>query len=88
VTMRRPGMKILFTSGYAENAIVHEGRSDQAVMLLSKPYRKTALASMIRLALGDAAAKRPESRANPRADTSFVVPMRRQPAGVQELSSG
>jgi PAS domain S-box-containing protein len=88
VTMRRPGMKILFTSGYAENAIVHEGRCDQAVMLLSKPYRKAALASMIRLALGDTAAKRSESRATPRADTSCVVPMRRQPASVQELSSG
>jgi signal transduction histidine kinase/CheY-like chemotaxis protein len=48
---RRPGLKTLFTSGYTENAIVHHGRLDSDVLLLAKPYRKSELARMIRLAL-------------------------------------
>jgi PAS domain S-box-containing protein len=49
---RRPSLKILYTSGYTENAIVHHGRLDSGVLLLAKPYRKSELARMIRLALG------------------------------------
>ena len=49
---RRPALKTLFTSGYTENAIVHHGRLDSGVLLLAKPYRKSELARMIRLALG------------------------------------
>ena len=49
---RRPGLKVLFTSGYTENAIVHHGRLDPGVLLLAKPYRKQQLAQMIRTALG------------------------------------
>jgi CheY-like chemotaxis protein len=56
VARLRPETRVLYTSGYTENAIVHHGRLDQGVMLLSKPYQKSALASMVRLALGDAAA--------------------------------
>jgi CheY-like chemotaxis protein len=37
--------KVLFTSGYQENAIVHHGRLDPGVLLLIKPYRRAALAS-------------------------------------------
>jgi PAS domain S-box-containing protein len=48
---RRPDLKILYTSGYTENAIVHHGRLDSGVLLLAKPYRKSELARMIRLAL-------------------------------------
>jgi len=48
---RRPDLKTLFTSGYTENAIVHHGRLDSGVLLLAKPYRKSELARMIRLAL-------------------------------------
>jgi CheY-like chemotaxis protein len=48
---RRPGLKTLYTSGYTENAIVHHGRLDSGVLLLAKPYRKSDLARMIRLAL-------------------------------------
>lgn len=43
--------KVLYTSGYTENAIVHHGRLDAGVLLLAKPYRKADLARMIRLAL-------------------------------------
>jgi PAS domain S-box-containing protein len=49
---RRPALKTLFTSGYTENAIVHHGRLDTGVLLLAKPYRKSDMARMIRLALG------------------------------------
>ena len=51
---RRPGLKVLFTSGYAENAIVHHGRLDPGVLLLAKPYHKQQLAQMIRAALSAA----------------------------------
>ena len=49
---RRPALKTLYTSGYTENAIVHHGRLDSGVLLLAKPYRKSELARMLRLALG------------------------------------
>jgi PAS domain S-box-containing protein len=48
---RRPRIKVLFTSGYTENAIVHHGRLDPGVLLLPKPYRKADVARMIRIAL-------------------------------------
>jgi PAS domain S-box-containing protein len=48
---QRPSLKTLFTSGYTENAIVHHGRLDSGVLLLAKPYRKSDLARMIRMAL-------------------------------------
>jgi CheY-like chemotaxis protein len=47
----RPGLKILYTSGYTENAIVHHGRLDAGVLLLPKPYLGSDLARMIRTAL-------------------------------------
>ncbi len=47
----RPGVKVLFTSGYTENAIIHHGRLDEGVLLLAKPYRKSDMAIMIRKAL-------------------------------------
>ncbi len=47
----RPGSKVLFTSGYTENAIIHHGRLDSGVLLLAKPYRKSDMAGMIRKAL-------------------------------------
>jgi CheY-like chemotaxis protein len=46
-----PGLKVLFTSGYTENAIIHHGRLDEGVLLLAKPYRKSDMAIMIRKAL-------------------------------------
>jgi signal transduction histidine kinase/CheY-like chemotaxis protein len=52
VAKLRPGIKLLYTSGYTDNAIVHQGRLDAGVLLLSKPYRKSQLAKMIRQALG------------------------------------
>jgi PAS domain S-box-containing protein len=49
----RPGLRVLFTSGYTENAIIHHGRLDEGVLLLAKPYRKSDMAIMIRKALAD-----------------------------------
>src|SRR5690606_9434762 len=46
-----PGLKTLFTSGYTENAIVHHGRLDPGVHLLSKPYRRQDLALKVRKVL-------------------------------------
>jgi CheY-like chemotaxis protein len=53
VEKHRPGTKVLYTSGYTENALIHHGRLDEGVLLLSKPYRKSQLARMVRVALGD-----------------------------------
>jgi PAS domain S-box-containing protein len=49
---RRPGLKVLYTSGYSEDVVIHQGRLDPGVLLLVKPYRKSDLAGKIRVALG------------------------------------
>ncbi len=46
-----PEIKVLFTSGYTEQAIIHHGRLDPGVQLLSKPYRRQQLAEKVRLLL-------------------------------------
>ena len=51
IRKRRVRLKALFTSGYTENAIIHHGRLDPGVLLLTKPYRRSDLAKMIRMAL-------------------------------------
>ena len=53
IRKRRPGIRVLYTSGYTDNAIVHHGRLDEGVLLLTKPYRRPQLAQMIRQALAD-----------------------------------
>jgi len=50
---RQPDLKVLFTSGYTEDAIVHQGRLDPGVNLLSKPYRRADLATKIRGVLAE-----------------------------------
>ncbi|WP_245964692.1 response regulator [Trinickia dinghuensis] len=45
---RLPNVAVLFTSGYTDNAIVHGGRLDEGVDLLSKPYSREAMARKIR----------------------------------------
>jgi CheY-like chemotaxis protein len=51
-----PRTKILFTSAYTENAIVHQGVLNPGIMLLQKPYTPSALASKVREALDQAGA--------------------------------
>jgi CheY-like chemotaxis protein len=62
-----PRLKVLFTSGYTQNAIIHGGRLDPGVELLSKPYRREKLASKVRQMLGapDAAAATAPGPARP-----------------------
>jgi PAS domain S-box-containing protein len=50
-TGRFPKLKVLFTTGYARNAIVHHGRLDPGVQLLTKPFTFADLASKVRDAL-------------------------------------
>ena len=45
---RRPGMRILFTSGYAEDALRQQGQLRPGMRILSKPYPKSALAAAVR----------------------------------------
>jgi signal transduction histidine kinase len=47
----RGSLKILFTSGYSNEVIIHHGHLDVGVLLLAKPYRKSDLARMLRAAL-------------------------------------
>ena len=49
----RPGLPVLFTSGYTDNAIIHQGRLDEGVHLISKPYAKADLARRIAALLAD-----------------------------------
>jgi signal transduction histidine kinase/CheY-like chemotaxis protein len=44
----RPGLPILFTTGYTRNAIVHQGRLDADVHLLNKPFTQQDLVRKIR----------------------------------------
>jgi len=46
-----PDLPVLFTSGYTEKAIIHHGRLDAGVQLLSKPYRQQDLANKVRMVL-------------------------------------
>jgi CheY-like chemotaxis protein len=51
VARRRPGVAVLYTSGYPQDTLAHHGRLDPGIALLSKPYGKADLAHMIRQAL-------------------------------------
>jgi CheY-like chemotaxis protein len=48
---RRPGLKVLFTTGYSRNAIVHHGRLDPGVQLISKPFSFEQLGTKVRALL-------------------------------------
>jgi PAS domain S-box-containing protein len=48
---RLPNIAVLFTSGYTENAIVHAGRLDEGIELLSKPYTRETLARKLQTVL-------------------------------------
>jgi CheY-like chemotaxis protein len=44
---RVPRLRVLFTTGYARNAIVHQGRLDPGVELITKPFTYAALANKV-----------------------------------------
>jgi CheY-like chemotaxis protein len=54
---RRPDLKVLFTTGYARNAIVHHGRLDPGVELIGKPFTYAELAVKVRQVLDKGAAE-------------------------------
>ena len=47
----RPGVKILYMSGYPDNAIAHHGVLDPGLALLQKPFNPMALARQVRAVL-------------------------------------
>jgi PAS domain S-box-containing protein len=47
----QPGIKVLYTTGYAENAVVHHGRLAPGVTLVNKPYRRAELLEKVRAIL-------------------------------------
>lgn len=49
--LRLPALRVLYTSGYTDNAIVHGGRLDEGVELLSKPNTQEELARKLRKVL-------------------------------------
>jgi CheY-like chemotaxis protein len=51
-TQLQPGLRVLYASGYTQNVIVHGGRLDEGLLLLSKPYSRLELAQKVRAALG------------------------------------
>ncbi|HTC05021.1 MAG TPA: CHASE3 domain-containing protein [Xanthobacteraceae bacterium] len=50
---RRPRLKVLFTTGYTTNAVVHGGVLDPGVQLISKPYTLDQLAAKVRAVLDE-----------------------------------
>ncbi|MCC5875476.1 MAG: PAS domain S-box protein [Candidatus Sumerlaeia bacterium] len=47
----KPGLKVLYTSGYTDNAMIHHGRLDPGTFLLGKPYTRVELAGKVRRVL-------------------------------------
>ena len=74
---------MLYTSGYTENAIIHHGRLDEGVTLLSKPYRLSQLARAVRAAVGQprAGSASPAPAAGTAVSTGGAAP----PVGVGVL---
>ena len=55
----RPGLRVLYMTGYSRNAVVHHGRLDEGVELLEKPITQNALAARVRTVLDRSAAAAP-----------------------------
>ena len=73
---RRPRLPVLFASGYSRDAIVHDGRLDRGIQLLSKPYGRETLARRLRALLDD---RPPAPEAMPEAKASPLAPVPETP---------
>jgi FixJ family two-component response regulator len=49
--LARPSLKVVYMSGYTDGALIQDGRIEAGAALLHKPFRRAALAQMIRSAL-------------------------------------
>ena len=45
---QRPGLRVLYMTGYTRDAIVHQGRLDSGINMISKPFSFEELASKVR----------------------------------------
>jgi signal transduction histidine kinase/DNA-binding response OmpR family regulator len=77
-----PHTKILFSSAYTENAIVHQGVLDKGVALLQKPYTPSTLARKLREVLDPTSAPKPDT-----AQQTFVFTQSSVAAATAECSS-
>ena len=50
---RRPGLRVLFTTGYTRNAVIHNGRLEPGVRLIGKPFTFAELAARVRAMLDE-----------------------------------
>ena len=80
---RLPNIAVLFTSGYTDNAIVHGGRLDDGVDLLSKPYSREAMARKIRNVLRN----QPRGQLAPAAEPPSLPPLPEASPDLSRLSA-
>jgi CheY-like chemotaxis protein len=69
---KRPGLPVLYATGYTRNAIVHQGRLDPDVHLLNKPYTQQDLARKVRLLLDAFPPKSPRKSGRKNAKKSLA----------------
>jgi CheY-like chemotaxis protein len=60
-----PGIKVLYMSGYTDDAILHHGVLDSGLVLLQKPFTKAGLTRKVREVLGIRKGRRPMTPADP-----------------------
>jgi hypothetical protein len=74
IQTRYPDIAVLFTSGYAENVIVHGGRIDRGVSLLLKPYTRESLARKMRQVLDGRTLAMPSENLSPASGAEAAGP--------------